>query len=57
VRAVLWADGDYAPLFDRTDIVAIAFSGTHAAALLSDGSYLACGQNDCGQCEVLGWRR
>ncbi len=57
VRAVLWADGDYAPLFDRTDIIAIAFSGTHAAALLSDGSYLACGQNDCGQCEVLDWRR
>jgi len=57
VRAVLWSDGDYTPLFSRTDIVAIAFSGTHAVALLSDGSYLACGQNDSGQCEVSDWRR
>ena len=57
VRAVLWSDGDYTPLFARTDIVAIAFSGTHAVALLSDGSYLACGQNDSGQCEVADWLR
>ncbi|MBR0081829.1 MAG: tetratricopeptide repeat protein [Clostridia bacterium] len=57
VRAVLWTDGDYAPLLARTDIAAIAFSGTHAVALLSDGSYLACGQNDCNQCEVGDWRR
>ena len=57
VRAVLWTDGDYSPLFAHTDIAAIAFSGTHAVALLADGSYLACGQNDCGQCEVGDWRR
>ena len=41
VRAVLWSDGDYTPLFSRTDIIAISFSGTHAVALLSDGSYLS----------------
>ena len=57
VRAVLWTDGDYTPLFSRTDIVAIAFSGTHAVALLSDGSYLACGKNSAGQCNVGAWKR
>ena len=57
VRALLWTDGDYAPLFSQSGIAAIAFSGTHAVALLSDGTYLACGQNDCGQCNVSDWRR
>ena len=57
VRAVLWTDDDYTPLLSRTDIAAIAFSGTHAVALLRDGSYLACGENGSGQCEVSDWRR
>lgn len=57
LRAVLWEDGDYTPLFSRTDIVAIAFSGTHAVVLLSNGSYLACGDNSFGQCAVDAWER
>lgn len=57
VHAVLWDDGDYTPLFSRTDVVAIAFSGTHAVALLSDGSYLACGENASCQCGVDDWKR
>lgn len=57
VRAVLWTDGDYSPILSRSDVAAIAFSGTHAVALLSDGSYLACGENGSGQCEVSDWRR
>ena len=49
--------GDYGPLLDRTDVVAIAFSGRHAAALLSDGTVLVAGLDSAGQCALTGATR
>ena len=57
VRLTQAANMDISVLSDRSDIIAIAYSGTHAAVLLQDGSYLACGENSSGQCDVAGWRR
>ena len=50
-------DMDVSLLIGRTDIVAIAYSGTHAVVLLTDGTYLACGDNEAGQCDVFEWGR
>ena len=49
--------GDYELLTTRSDVVAVAFSGRHAAALLEDGTLLVCGDNSAGQCDLSGTRR
>ena len=36
--------------------VAIAASSGHTAGLKSDGTVVACGKNDKGECDVSGWR-
>ncbi len=49
--------GDYGPLLERTDVIAIAFSGRHAAALLKDGTLLVAGDDSAGQCALSGVSR
>lgn len=49
--------GDYGSLLERSDVIAIAFSGRHAVALLKDGTLLAAGDNSAGQCALSGSRR
>ena len=57
VRFFLREDRDYGPILSRTDVVAIAFSGRHAAALLQDGTLLLCGDDSAGQCSLSGTSR
>lgn len=38
------------------DVREIAVGGTHYAAILQDGTVIAAGRNNCGQCDVSGWR-
>ncbi|MBD5103288.1 MAG: TIR domain-containing protein [Ruminococcaceae bacterium] len=38
-----------------TDIVGISASNTHVVGIKSNGTVVACGKNDCGQCNVSGW--
>lgn len=38
-----------------TDIVSVSSTWNHIAALKSDGTVVACGNNDCGQCDVESW--
>ena len=57
VRFWLREPGDYEAITVRSDAVAIAFSGRHAAALLEDGTLLVCGENDLGQCGLSGAHR
>lgn len=37
------------------NIVAVSSGGRHIVGLKSDGTVVAIGDNDCGQCDVLGW--
>jgi len=39
-----------------TDIIGISASHNHVVGVKSDGTVVACGKNDCGQCNVSGWR-
>lgn len=57
VRFALLNEMDFSLLSDRTDVIAIAYSGTHAVVLLKDGTYLACGENGSSQCSVSNWQR
>lgn len=57
VRLVQVEEMDFSIMMTRNDIIAIAYSGTHAAVLLEDGTYIACGENGAGQCNVSEWRR
>lgn len=62
---VIKADGTTDPYFFREeyafdtsswhDVAEIDMGGTHCAALLSDGTVVASGRNDCGQCNVSDW--
>ena len=38
-----------------TDIVSVSNTFYHVVGLKSDGTVVACGDNDCGQCDVGGW--
>jgi alpha-tubulin suppressor-like RCC1 family protein len=40
---------------DWTDIVAISTGELHTVGLKSDGTLIAVGDNDWGQCDVRGW--
>lgn len=57
VHFLLREPGDYGPILARDDVVAIAFSGRHAAALLQDGTLLVCGADSAGQCALSGASR
>ena len=39
-----------------TDIIGLSASHNHVVGIRSDGTVVACGKNDCGQCNVAGWR-
>ena len=41
---------------NRLRFGALAAGGFHTVGLKSDGSVLACGRNDAGQCDVQSWR-
>lgn len=40
---------------DWKDIVAVAVGGNHTVGLCADGTVLAAGSNENGQCNVSGW--
>lgn len=52
--------GDAKAIFKRNDIISIAFSNEwsseHAIGLCADGTVVAVGDNDHGQCDVEYWR-
>ena len=58
---VVCADGSAAVFPDAEEVGAwqgvqkLALGDGHTVALLSDGTAVACGRNDCGQCDVTGW--
>lgn len=56
IRLIQIGTMDASSILTRSDIIAIAYSGTHAAVLLQDGTYLACGENGAGQCDVSDWQ-
>ncbi|WP_309107580.1 RCC1 domain-containing protein [Arthrobacter sp.] len=39
-----------------TDVVAVAAGSTHTLGLRADGSVLAAGNNDDGQCDTTSWQ-
>lgn len=42
-------------MYGWKDIVSIAAGGYHSVGLKADGTVVAVGKNDCGQCEVAQW--
>jgi alpha-tubulin suppressor-like RCC1 family protein len=56
VAAHFFKERDAFEAEDIHDAVALDAGGAHHAVLLRDGSVLAFGDNDCGQCDVSGWR-
>ena len=57
VRFWLLQPGDYGTVTAQQGIVAIAFSGRHAAALREDGTLIVCGDDRSGQCDLSGIHR
>lgn len=41
---------------DWKDVASIAFNGLHTVGLLTDGTVVATGRNNYGQCDVSGWK-
>lgn len=39
-----------------TDIIGVSTCGHHVVGVKSDGTVVACGSNDYGQCNVAGWK-
>lgn len=48
-------ENQYQDAFGWTDIVAMSVNQNLLLGLKSDGTVVACGKNDCGQCDVGGW--
>ena len=56
VETIWFRERDAIDFSDVSDVVAIAAGGTHSAVLQKDGTVVARGQNDAGECNVSGWQ-
>lgn len=46
---------DYSDIGIWNDMIAVSADGDHIVALKSDGTVLAVGENDDGECDVTHW--